>query len=106
MAARKKYTPQPRREDKKSGLYWILITGVVFMVMLGSVSVRTESIHARIHTSQIQAELTKSLAYQKALLLEIQRLKSSDRIMQIAQSRLNLVREASRNTVYLPREGH
>lgn len=87
---------------QKKGLPWLIVIAIIFCELLGYTWLRTESTQTILQISEAQGELSKERTYQKALAIEKERLKSDDRITRIARTRLNLIRETSTQTIYLP----
>ena len=93
--------PRKKKAQQGAGFIWILIIGVFFSELLVYTWVRTESTHTLLRISKARETLTQELAYKKALLVERDRLKSDERIIKIARTRLNLIGDISDQTIYL-----
>ena len=81
--------------------YWFVIIFVLFVEFLGHVVIRTETTQSMIRITRAQKELVKQQRYQKALNVEVDRLKSEDRIRRIAESKLELVRDPGTKVYYI-----
>lgn len=92
------------KHSQRAGLRWLLIIGILFCELLSHTWIRTANTQAMIRITQAEKQILKDTSYQRALLLEIDRLKSEDRIRRIAQSRLNLIIDTGKNTRYLSKE--
>ncbi len=98
QSARKQIKP------RRTGFRWLLIIGIIFCELLIYTWVRTESTQASIRVSRYRDSLAQQSSYLKALSVERDRLRSDDRITKIAKTRLNLSRDTSKQTIYLPGE--
>ncbi len=94
-----------RKKPQRAGFRWLFIIGVLFCLLLAHAWVRTEATQTMIRISQAEKKMMDALSYQRALALEIDRLKSEERINRIAQARLNLVRDTGKKTYYLTQDG-
>jgi len=94
----------PRKiiQPRKAGFHWIVIICIIFCELLAYTWVRTESTQTILQISTLQKTLTEKSAYQKALSLERNRLKSDERITRIAKTRLNLSTATINQTIYFP----
>ena len=92
---------KPAPVPKRIGWYWFVIILVVFCEFLGHVLIRTETTQTMLRISTAERQLAKLQNYQKALHIEVDRLKSEDRIRRIAASKLNLVRDIETQVYYL-----
>lgn len=93
---------QRRVPPQKAGFKWILIIAIIFCELLTYTWIRTESTQTILRVSKAQEAFIKKTSYHKALSVERDRLKSDDRITQIARTRLNLSTDTSSQTIYLP----
>ena len=93
--------PQKRKPSQGNGLVWFLIIGLFFVELLAYTWIRTESRHTLLRVSEARAVLSKKLDYKQSLLVERDRLKSEERIIRIARTRLNLIGEGPDQTIYL-----
>ena len=84
-----------------AGFRWLIVISIIFCELLAYAWVRTETTQTMLRISKAEKHLMKNQSYQTALSLEIERLKSEDRITRIAISRLNLFRDLGNNTYYL-----
>jgi cell division protein FtsL len=94
--------PRKIMPPKKAGLHWIVIICIIFCELLAYTWVRTESTQTILQISTLQKTLTEKGAYQKALSVERNRLKSDERITRIAKTRLNLSTVTMNQTIYFP----
>ena len=94
----KKETKQPQ----KIGFKWVIVISIIFCEFFTYALVRTESTQTILGTFNIRKELAQKISYQKALLIERERLKSDERITKIAKTRLNLITDTLSQTIYLP----
>lgn len=92
---------KPASEPKRIRWYWFVIIFVLFGEFLGHVLIRTETTQSMLRITRAQKALTKQQSYQKALNIEVDRLKSEDRIRRIATSKLDLVRDPGTKVYYL-----
>lgn len=97
--------PKRHRQPQRIGFRWFFIIGALFVLLLIHTGIRTEATHTMIRISQAEKKMMEALSYQRALSLEIDRLKSEERISRIAQSKLNLVKDTGQNTHYLAKDG-
>lgn len=88
---------RPRRR----GLKWLCIISIIFIEMLAYTWVRTESTQTVLRISHAKEMYADKTAYHKALMVEKDRLKSDERITQIAKSRLDLTSNTFERTIYL-----
>ena len=100
--AKKTNHHKTHKMPRRAGFRWLLIIGILFCELLAHTWIRTESRHAKIRITQAEKQILKRSRYQRALMLEIDRLKSEDRISRIARTRLNLIKDTGENTLYLP----
>lgn len=98
--------PRPGKADRKqkAGFHWIIMIFLIFCELLVHTWIRTESTHTILRISKAQGVHAKEISYQKALFVERDRLKSDDRITQIAKTRLNLSPHTLNQTIYLSGE--
>ncbi len=89
---------------QSTGFKWLVVISIIFCELLGYAWVRTESTQTMLRISKAERRLIENQSYQTALLLEIDRLKSEDRITRIAISRLNLSRDSGNSTYYLSKD--
>ncbi len=89
-------------QPKKAGFHWIVLIGIIFCELLTYTWVRTESTQTILQISNFQRQYDEKVSYQKALSMERDRLKSDDRITQIAKTRLNLSTHTLSQTIYWP----
>lgn len=101
MMAVKNNIPARRTRSHQNGFRWLMIISIVFCGLLTHTWIRTESTQTMIRISEAEKKLLKMLSYQKELSLEIDHLKSEDRIRRIARSRLDLLRDIGENTHYI-----
>lgn len=99
----RKRTRKPQR--KTAGFHWIFIAAVIFCQFLGYTWVRTESTQTILDISAKTSQLTRIQAYQKALAVERDHLKTDERITRIAKKQLNLYADTLSRTIYLPLQG-
>jgi hypothetical protein len=97
--------PRKKHRSALGRLFWMILFVVFFIELLAYTWVRTESTHQVLDISKCQAALTKAQSYQKALLVERDRLKSDDRITRIALTQLDLTGDISFQTIYLDKAG-
>ncbi len=102
MAIKNNISKAPKM-PQRVGYRWLFIIGVIFAELLVHAWVRTETTQTMIRISQAEKLGLKNTGYQRALSLEIDRLKSEDRIRRIAETRLNLIKDTGTNTLYLPK---
>ncbi len=88
-------------KPQTKGLSWIIIICLIFGELLAYTWIRTESTHTILRVSKAQETLAQKISYNKALSVERDRLKSDDRIIRIAKSKLNLSTDTSNPTIYL-----
>lgn len=100
--AAKNRTNQKQIKPQRVGFRWLLIICILFCELLFYTWIRTESIHATIRVSRYRDSLAQKISYFKALSVEHDRLRSDDRITRIAKTRLNLLTDTSKQTIYLP----
>lgn len=93
---------QKKKPAQGTGLVWLVLISLFFCELLVYTGVRTESTQTLLRVSRARQELTRERAYKKALLVERGRLKSENRIIKIARTRLNLRGDVSTQTIYLP----
>jgi len=89
-------------QPQKAGFHWIVIISIIFCQFLTYTWIRTESTQTILEMSSARTQLAQKASYQKALLIERERLKSDDRITRIAKTRLNLLTDTLSQTIYLP----
>ncbi len=89
---------------QKEGFRWLIVISIIFCELLAYAWVRTEATQTMLRISEAQRRLMKNQSYQTALLLEIDRLRSEDRITKIATSHLNLFRDSGNSTYYLSKD--
>ena len=87
---------------KKARSHWFVIIFIIFCELLTYTWIRTQSLQTILQLSGNQQLITKKSSYQKALFIEIDRLKSDDRITKIARTRFNLLTDTLNQTIYLP----
>ncbi len=87
---------------KKTEFHWIIIIGIIFCELLAYTWVRTESTQTILQISTLQKTFAEKSAYQNALFIERDRLKSDERITRIAKTRLNLSTVTINQTIYFP----
>ncbi len=87
-----------------AGFRWLIVISIIFFELLCYAWVRTETTQTMLRISKAERRLIENQSYQTALLLEIDRLKSEDRITKIASSKLNLSRDLGTNTYYLSKD--
>lgn len=92
----KKQLPPPR-----AGFRWLFVIVVLFSLLLIHAWVRTETTQTMIRITEIEKSLLDATRYQRELQLEIDSLRSEERIRRIAIGQLNLVRDNGENTHYL-----
>lgn len=92
---------KPAPAPKKIGWHWFLIIAALFCELLGYAWIRTESRHAMLRISSAERQLIEYQTYQKALSIEVDRLKAEERIRRIATHRLDLIRDPGTQTHYL-----
>lgn len=97
----KKNSSRKSIEPQRAGFRWLFVICVLFCLFLVHAWIRTEATQTMIRITEAEKKLRKGISYQRALYLEIDRLKSEDRIRRIARSKLNLVRDTGENTLYL-----
>jgi len=88
--------------SQKSNFRWLIIISIIFCELLAYTWIRTESTQTILRISKGQAAFVENTSYHKALSVEKDRLKSSDRITRIAKTRLNLLTDTANQTIYLP----
>lgn len=93
---------KPAPAPKKIGWHWFIIIAVLFCELLGHAWIRTESRHAMLRISSAENILIGHHSYQKALSIEVDRLKAEERIRRIATNRLDLIRDPGTQIHYLP----
>ncbi len=93
--------PKKESQSQGNGLIWILLISLIFCELLSYTWIRTESTQMILRVSKNQKALMKKQSYQKALIVERDRLKSDDRITRIAKTQLNLSTDTSHQTIYL-----
>lgn len=88
----------------KSGLFWLIFFLVLFWELIINIWIRTESTQSQLELAQNRVQLEKLLTYNKALGLELDRLKSEARITDIAKKTLGLISELNSPIIYLQEE--
>ena len=96
--------PKKRKQPQGNSLVWLLIIGVFFVELLAYTWIRTESTHTLLRVAEAREVYARELDYKKSLMVERDRLKSEDRIIKIARTRLNLIGEGADQTIYLGRD--
>lgn len=91
----KKHLPPQR-----VGFRWLAVISILFCELLVYTWVRTESTQTILRISRAQEVQSQKISYRKALSVERDRLKSDDRIIQIAKTRLNLSTGTLNQTIY------
>ncbi|MCM2285405.1 MAG: cell division protein FtsL [Desulfobacula sp.] len=89
---------------KNTGSLWLLIIFILFVELMAYTWIRTESTQALLRISQAEERLLEKRSYHKALLAEMEWLKSDARITRIARNRLNLSTVTMGQTIYLSGE--
>ncbi|MCF6246599.1 MAG: cell division protein FtsL [Desulfobacula sp.] len=89
---------------QSAGFRWIIVISIIFCELLAYTWVRTETTQTMLRISKAERNLIKNQSYHTALVLEIDRLKSEDRITRIATSRLNLFKDSGDSTYYLSKD--
>ena len=89
---------------KNTGSLWLLVIFILFTELMASTWVRTESTQALLRISKAEERLLEKRSYHKALLAEMEWLKSDARITRIARNRLNLSTVTMDQTIYLSGE--
>ncbi len=90
--------------QQSAGFKRLIAISIIFCELLVYAWVRTETTQTMLRISKAERRLMKNQSYQTALSLEIDRLKSEDRITRIATSRLNLFKDSGNSTYYLSKE--
>lgn len=85
-----------------SGL-WLVIVFVLMCELFVYTATRVDYTHKGFEMSKAKAARNRTIAYQKELIVEHDRLCSPDRISSIAESRLGLVRPQTDRVIYLDR---
>lgn len=94
--------PKKTIRPQKAGFRWIAVICLIFFELLAYTWIRTESTQTILRVSKAQEALINKNSYNKALLVERDRLKSDDRITRVAKTRLNLTTDTQNQTIYLP----
>lgn len=89
---------------KNTGSLWLLIIFILFAELMAHTWIRTESTQALLRISKSEERLLEKRSYHKALLAEMEWLKSDARITRIARNRLNLTTVTMDRTIYLSGE--
>jgi cell division protein FtsL len=90
--------------SQTAGFVWIAAICLIFIELMAYTVIRTESTQTILRISKAQELLADKNSYQKALLIERDRLKADDRITRIARTKLNLSSDTLKQTVYLSGE--
>lgn len=83
---------------------WLLIIMVIFCLLLTYTWVRTESTQTILRITQAREAHSQKISYNKALLVEKERLMSDERITRIAKTRLGLLDDTTGQTIYFSGE--
>ena len=89
---------------KSTGSLWLLVIFILFVELMAHTWIRTESTQALLRISKAEERLLEKRSYHKALLAEMEWLKSDARITRIARNRLNLSTVTMKQTIYLSGE--
>jgi cell division protein FtsL len=89
---------------KNTGSLWLLVIFILFAELMAYTWIRTESTQARLRISKAEERLLEKRSYHKALLAEMEWLKSDARITRIAGNQLNLSTVTMDQTIYLSGE--
>ena len=89
---------------KSTGSLWLLVIFILFVELMAYTWIRTESTQALLRISKAEERLLEKRSYHKALLAEMEWLKSDARITRIARNRLNLSTVTMKQTIYLSGE--
>lgn len=84
---------------------WLVLILILFCEFMAHTWVRTESTQTILRISKAQAGVAKKLSYRNALAVERDRLKSDDRITQIARTHLDLSTDLFNQTIYFSGDG-
>lgn len=91
--------PKPVKPPKNS-FGWLFMIGLFFCLVFGYTWIRTESTRTILSISNDQKTLTALRSHNQALTVEIERLKSEERIIRIAKTQLNLTAGSSDRIIY------
>jgi cell division protein FtsL len=103
MSAKNNIAPKAAHQQK-AGFLWMIVICLIFCELLVHTWVRTESTQTILRVSAAQESYIQKTSHHKALSVERDRLKSDDRITQIAKTRLNLSIDTLNQTIYLSGE--
>ncbi len=87
--------------QQKLGFQWLIIIAIIFVESFTYTWQRTQSTQITAQISEAQTTLTKTISYHNALSVERERLKSDNRIIHVAKTRLNLSTDTLKQTIYL-----
>ncbi|MBU1194188.1 MAG: hypothetical protein KKE62_02995 [Proteobacteria bacterium] len=103
MAIKNNIPARPAKQPKEL-LGWLLIIMVIFCQLLAYTWVRTESTQTILRITQARETHSRKISYNKALLVEKERLMSDERITRIAKTRLSLLEDTAGQTIYFSGE--
>ncbi len=87
-------------KQQNPGYRWLVLILILFCEFLAHTWVRTESTQTILSISTAQAGIAAKLSYRNELAVERDRLKSDDRITQIARTHLDLSTDVLNQTIY------